>query len=383
MQVKTLKNNNKEKPVLLYYTNVDWSFVSHRLDLAKAAINAGYEVHLLTNITNSRNIIENSGIIIHESYLSRRFNLFRDFLGFFKLIYIILRLKPKIIHNVSNKNILVGGVIARLFRIDKIVLAVSGLGYIYINKNLFTSTIKAIINRAYNIILKHPSSYIIVQNHDDYAIISSIFKNKKNYKKIILIPGSGVNVNYFKPNHKIQNKVIISLVARMIYDKGIQEFIDAAKNITKRYKKVEFNLYGNPDKSNPKSISLKRLKEWNLNKNINWKGFSNDTRLIYNSSDIIVLPSYREGMPKSILEASSCGRPSIVTNVPGCRDSIIPNKTGLLVNPYDVNDLISKIEYLIENINLRELMGIEARKLALKKFDIKIINSQQLEIYRK
>ena len=383
MSKKLLVKKYTRKPTLLFYTNVDWSFVSHRLDLAKEAILDGYEVHLSSNITNSKDIIEKNGIFLHESYLSRRFHLFRDFYAIIKLIILIFKIKPKIIHNVSNKNIIIGGVVARIFKIKKIILAVSGLGYIYINKNLFTYIIKKIINLAYTIILKYKNSFVIVQNESDYNFISNIIKDDKKLKRIILIPGSGVDTDHFKPVEKSGNKIVVSIVARMLYDKGVNEFVQAAKILNKKYDKVEFNLYGEPDHGNPKSIPLIELNKWNLFKNINWKGHVKDSLSIYNNSDIIVLPSYREGMPKAILEASSCGKPSIVTNVPGCRDSIIPNKTGLLVKLYDIDDLVKKIEILITNDELRKSMGIEARKLALMKFNIKKINLQQLKIYRK
>ena len=379
---KNLDIENK-KPILLYYINVDWSFLSHRLDLAKKAISEGYEVHLLTNITTSKKIIEDHGIVIHESYLSRKFNLLKDLQGLFKLISIIIKVKPDIIHAVSNKNIILGSIVGRAFRINKIILAVSGLGYIYLRTNIFTNFFKKILSIVYSIILNYEKSYIIVQNKDDLNIIQNFALKENQKKKIVLIPGSGVNINYFKPLPENDGKIIISLVARMIYDKGINEFACAAKILTKKYSNIEFNLFGNPDIYNPTSISESKLIDWESKKILRWKGYEKDALSIYKQSHIIVLPSHREGMPKVILEASACGRPSVVTNVPGCKEAIIPNKTGLLVKLFDVDDLVSKIEQLILNKEKRIEMGYQARKFAEKTFDIKVINQKQVSLYNK
>ena len=379
----------KKKLKILYYTNVDWSFVTHRLDLAKEAIREGFDVHLLCNVTSKKKIIEGCGITLHESFLSRGFNIFKDIIVIIKLIKIIIKIKPDIIHSVSNKNILIGGFISRIFRVKITILAVSGLGYLYMNKNLFTKFSKIILHAVYNMVLKNKKSYVIVQNKSDFNIIHSILRKNTYKENIILIPGSGVDINYFKPlanvdgNYSIQenDNITVSLVARMLYDKGIKEFIDAAKNLSKKYSKVEFNLYGDPDLGNPTSIPIDKLSEWNSYININWKGYKSNTLSIYNTSDIIVLPSYREGMPKTILEAASCGKPSIVTDVPGCKDAIIPNKTGLLVKLFDTHDLQNKIEFLINNADIRNLMGVEARKFAVSKFDVKNINAVQIKLY--
>ena len=380
MMKKNLEIENK-KPILLYYINVDWSFLSHRIDLAKKAISEGYEVHLLTNITNCKETIENHGILVHESYLSRKFNLLKDIKGIFRLISIIIKIKPEIIHAVSNKNIILGSIIGKIFKIKKIILAVSGLGYIYIRENILTKFLKKIFSIIYSIILRYEKSYIIVQNRDDLKIIQNFADNESQKKKIILIPGSGVDINYFKTAPENDGKIIISLVARMIYDKGIKEFVCAARILSKKYSNIEFNLFGSPDIHNPSSIKKKELAGWDSEKILRWRGHEEDTLSIYQQSHIIVLPSYREGMPKVILEASACGRPSVVTNVPGCKESIIPNKTGLLVKLFDVDDLVNKIEKLIINKEMRIAMGSEARKFAEQTFDINIINQKQVSLY--
>tara|TARA_B100000029_G_C17536280_1_gene944991 strand:+ start:99 stop:1244 length:1146 start_codon:yes stop_codon:yes gene_type:complete len=377
---KNLEIENK-KPILLYYINVDWSFLSHRIDLAKKAISEGYEVHLLTNITTYKKIIENHGIVVHESYLSRKFNLLKDVQGLFKLISIIIKIKPDIIHAVSNKNIILGSIIGRIFRIKKIILAVSGLGYIYLRENILTKFFKKLLSIIYGIILRYEKSYIIVQNRDDLNIIQNFAKKDTQKRKIILIPGSGVDTNYFRPSPEKDGKIIISLVARMIYDKGIKEFVCAAKILSKKYSNIEFNLFGRPDIYNPSSIEEKKLVDWDSEKILRWRGYEEDSLSIYHQSHIIVLPSYREGMPKVILEASACGRPSVVTNVPGCKESIIPNKTGLLVKLFDVDDLVKKIEQLIINKEMRIAMGSQARRFAEQTFDINIINQKQIYLY--
>lgn len=372
----------EKKNVLLYYVNTDWGFLSHRLELAKKALSEGYEVHLMTNITDHKKFIENEGIIIHESNLSRGFNILKDVTAIYSFIRTVLKIKPEIIHSVSNKNNIICGILGNFLGIKKIILAVSGLGYIFIRKNLVSKIARKIISSSFSLAINKKDTFIIVQNSIDQKIVNNFIKKKINKKNIILIKGSGVNTKYFYPVKEAEGKLNISLVARMIYDKGIKEFVEAAIILKKKYVNIEFNLYGDPDKYNPTSIPIQTLNEWNTKKIINWRGYVDDTLSIYHKSHIIVLPSYREGMPKVILEASACGRPCIVTNVAGCNESIRVNQTGLLVELYNVNDLVEKIELLILNKDMRIKMGKEARKFSEKVFDINMINSRQLSLYK-
>tara|TARA_A100001015_G_scaffold311551_1_gene415019 strand:- start:2523 stop:3650 length:1128 start_codon:yes stop_codon:yes gene_type:complete len=372
----------ERKYVLLYYVNTDRGFLSHRLELAKKALSEGYEVHLMTNITDYKKYIENEGIVIYESNLSRGFNILKDIFAVFSFVTTVLKIKPDIIHSVSNKNNIICGFLANFLGVKKIILAVSGLGYIFIKKNLINKIARKILSISFNLAINRKDSFIIVQNSNDQKIVNNFIRKKLKRKNVVLIKGSGVNTKYFYPVRESEGNLNISLVARMIYDKGIREFVEAAIILKKKYIGIEFNLYGDPDRHNPSSIPIQKLNEWNNKKIINWRGHVEDTLSIYHKSHIIVLPSYREGMPKAILEASACGRPCIVTNVAGCNESIKVNQTGLLVELYDVNDLVDKIELLILNRDMRIKMGKEARIFSEKVFDINMINSKQLNLYK-
>ncbi len=379
--IKSLSNSKKETKKILYYNNVDWSFISHRIELARLAVENGYEVHLLTNITNQRKTLESLNIVVHESYLSRRYNVFKDIIGIINFIRILIIVRPDIVHAISNKNILIVSLFGRLIGIKKIVLAISGFGHLFIKKNVFNLIFKYIFKNILSLSLRNNNSTIIVQNSDDKKYIKFISSNKSEDTNIVLIPGSGVDIRYFKPQVNSSKIIEVSLVARMIYEKGVREFVEAARILKKRYKHIKFILYGNTDEGNPSSIPKKILNQWNIEGAIEWRGFEIDKLSIYRNSQIIVLPSYREGMPKTILEAAACGLPAIVTNVPGCRESIIPNKTGFLVELFDIDDLVSKIEELILDQEKRNLMGSKARLLAEEKFDINKINSEQMKLY--
>ncbi len=223
----------EKKKVLLYYVNTDWSFLSHRLELAKKALSEGYEVHLMTNITDHKQFIENEGIVIHESNLSRGFNILKDIVAIYSFVITILKIKPDIIHSVSNKNNIISGILSNFIGVKKIILAVSGLGYIFIKENLASKIARKILSSSFNLAINIGNSFIIVQNTDDQKIVSNFIKKKIKRKNIILIKGSGVDTKYFYPVKEAEGNLNISLVARMIYDKGIKEFVEAATILKK------------------------------------------------------------------------------------------------------------------------------------------------------
>ena len=230
----------------------------------------------------------------------------------------------------------------------------------------------------YRFSLGHINIKVIFQNEEDRSLIMRISKIKKN---TILIPGSGVDLNLFKPTRTPKGTQVVLLAARLLVEKGVREFVEAAYIINRKKKVARFVLVGNPDPGNPSSILKREIQTWQENNIIEWWGKSEDMPKIFSKCNIVVLPSYREGLPKVLSEAAACGKPIVTTDVPGCKDAIIDRSTGLLVALKDSQKLASAIGTLIENPRLCKEMGKKGRKLAEKKFDVKNICITHLKIY--
>ena len=198
-----------------------------------------------------------------------------------------------------------------------------------------------------------------------------------------MLRGSGVDLNIFRYSPEPQGKVIVTFVARLLIDKGIRELIDASRILHKKDAKVIFWIVGDIDDGNHKSITREEIASWKELPNVKFFGFQDNIEDFYAKSNIACLPSYREGLPKSLVEAAACGRAVITTDVPGCRDAIEHTKTGLLVPINNAVALANSIEYLIDNPDVRQKMGAAGRALAEKDFAIEKIVADHMQIYKK
>ena len=255
-----MKINKKKK--IVYFINTDWFFVSHRIELACRAIVEGYEVHLICTAKKEINKIEACGIKVHNVNLSRRSsNLISDLKSIYKIYKILKKLKPDILHLVTVKPIIIGGILSKLLKIDNIVVAISGLGYLFIQDNLFTKIIRFLIKNLDLFSLRHHNKFVIVQNKDDRNIIKELSRYKIKNNSLILIPGSGVDLKKFRYSKESNKSIIILFVARLLKDKGINEFISVAKDFEDNELNVHFVLVGDIDKGNPSSIKKKRSRK--------------------------------------------------------------------------------------------------------------------------
>lgn len=362
---------------ILFLVNIDWFFISHRLPLALEALRKGYEVHIVCAITNKKDYLESLGFNIHPLNISRSgTGVISEIKSFFEIYKILKNVNPQIAHFVTIKPVLYGGIASRFLNISKKVFAISGLGFIFIKQGFKASLIRFIVKRMYQFALSDKNSYVIVQNPDDKKIIESIVKTPT-----FLIRGSGVDLNAYKYFDENNEDIKISMACRLLKDKGIFEYIEAAKILKNKFKNVEFELYGDIDIHNPASLTESDIKEIKKDNIIKVYGFSSDISTVFSNSNIVVLPSYREGLPKVLLEAAACGRAVVTTDVPGCRDAIKVNKTGLLCKVKDSNSLAEEIEKLIINRNLRISMGKAGRELAINEFNIKKVIEKHFAIY--
>jgi glycosyltransferase involved in cell wall biosynthesis len=367
---------------LLFLVNVDWFFVSHRLPIALAAIKAGYEVHLACKFTDKADYLSSLGIYLHPLKLSRSgTGIVRELSSFFSIFCLIKKLKPDIVHFISIKPVIYGGLASRLLSIKGRLASVSGLGYVFIASGFSASVFRLFISGLYKAALGNKQTKVIFQNPEDrYIFLRNNIINKN--QAILIVGGSGVSLEEYPYLPESGGIPVVTFASRLLKDKGVEEFVHAARIIENRDVKAEFWLIGDIDQDNPAAISQNMLAEWRKRKNLKIWGYRKDIPDLFSQSNIIVLPSYREGMPRVLLEAASCGRAVVTTDVPGCRDAIIPNKTGLLVPVRNSAALADAIQKLIENAGLRQSMGKEGRALAERDFAIEKIVKAHLDIYK-
>ena len=363
---------------LLFIVNVDWFFVSHRLPIAKKAVEEGFEVHLACDVTDKLEEIREAGITVHIIPFSRSgVNFFKQVGTFIDLAKVVRSVSPNIIHGISTIGVVFAGILSQFFQTERLVASISGLGYVFVDESLRARSLRWLVTFLYRMALRSASS-IIFQNKDDHAIF--LKRKIASNQNSILIRGSGVDLDKFYYTSEPTGDLIVMFVARLLKDKGIIEFSEAAKIIRQRAN-ARFVVVGDLDPCNPNSLSTAELNKLIKTEHVEYWGFSDDVNQVMPRSHIIVLPSYREGLPKSLIEASACGRPVVTTDVPGCRDAIIPDVTGLLVQAKDVTGLVEAIENLLNNKQRRLSFGNAGRKLAEEHFDINGVVAKHLSIY--
>lgn len=368
---------------LLFVINVDWFFVSHRLPIALEAITQGYEVHLVTSFTTKREEIESYGICCHEINFSRSGSSpISEIKTLFDLRSIIKALNVDILHAVTIKPVLYTGLLLHsLSRKPAVVFAISGLGYVFSAINTRAKITKFLVSCVYKIAFLHINKLIIFQNSSDKHQLSKITHLTKVNHTVIKGSGADLTVYKYKPEPDTPN-VIITMACRLIKDKGIYEFVDAARRIKKSHPETEFWLIGSVDPNNPNSVKQYEVDFWASEGLINAFGYRDDIPHLFSLSNVVTLPSYYgEGVPKVLIEASACGRPIVTTNMPGCKDSIIPNETGLLVPPRDSISLTEALISLLSDSSLRLSMGQKAREFAKHEFDIRSVVNKHMAIY--
>ena len=364
---------------ILFIVNVDWFFASHRLPIALEAIKYGYEVHVATTVTDRSLLPEGSGLIIHSLHMhrSRSGAIFSEF---FEIFSVIRAVSPDVLHLVTIKPVLFGGLAARLIGVRAVVSAVSGLGFVFVSRGLIALFRRKIILFFYRLALGHSNQRVIFQNTEDCAQLSKLTHLSSG--RSILIPGSGVDLSLYRKKTTPDGAPIIMFVGRLLIDKGVREFVRAAELFKGNEIQARFVLVGSVDPSTPSSIQQSELTHWRKNGVVELWGNHNNMKKIFPLSTIVVLPSYREGFPKVLIEAAACGCATVTTNVPGCRDAIKNGETGLLVPVKNANAIYNAILSLLKNPCICREMGEAGRRLAEEKFDIRDVVDKHMKIYR-
>lgn len=308
-------------------------------------------------------------------------NLFNEIKTFFYIWKFFKKERPDIVHLVTIKPYLYGGIISRLLSVRAVVSAISGFGTLFISKNLKFKILRLLLSPIFKFSFNHSNQMIIVQNESDLKLLIKF--GILNLSKIKIFKGSGVKLENFVDLKETSGIPTVCFTARLLRDKGIYEFVSAARILNERGIQARFFIAGDLDVNNPSGINFDEYIKLKHEKSIEVLGYHKNIPELYAKSHIVCLPSYREGLPKSLMEAAAASRAVITTDVPGCRDAIIPNKTGLLVPVKDPYKLADALQWLIEHPKERVAMGKEGRKLAEKQFCIEKIVQDHLTIYEK
>jgi glycosyltransferase involved in cell wall biosynthesis len=366
---------------VLLFANTSWYLYNFRLPLANALRDLGNEVVLLTPGEEPyHHLLQAEGFHCLTIPMHRaRVNPLSEVHTIWQIYQIYRYQRPDIVHHFTVKPVLYGSIAAHLIRIHRIINAVPGLGYLFSNSNFKANLLRSFTTRVYQIILR--STQVIFQNPDDRALF---IQNKLvNPQQSTLIRGSGVDIDHFLPVEEPRQVPLIVLPARMLWDKGVQEFVDAAKILKAKGIQARFALVGNPDPGNPRSIPLDTLEKWNRDGSIEWWGWCEDMLAVYQAANVVCLPSYREGTPKTLIEAAACGRAIVAADVPGCREVVKNEYNGLLVPVNDSNALAAALQRLILNPEERTLMGKNGRQLAIDEFSTQRVVAETLSVYNK
>jgi glycosyltransferase involved in cell wall biosynthesis len=389
---------------LLYFIGVDWFFYSHFLDRAIAAKNAGYDVVVLTGISRNDDPLAKHGIkLIGIPFARRSIHPKRFFRNLRDVIRVLKAEKPDIIHQIALKPILIGSLAARWVGIKRVINAVVGLGFAFSSETRPARTAKWFVSLLFHLVLDKHHAKTVFENADDRAYF--LEQGWVREEGAVLIRGAGVDIDRFKPvlretvgevtdtqpqtgdqeTSSTKEPPIVMLLSRMLWDKGIGEFVEAAKQLRQQHGSTyaRFVLVGDPDDDNRGAISRDQLQAWQNAGVIEWWGFKPDVQNILAQATISCLPSYREGLPKSLLESLAMGLPCIATDVPGCREAVINAVNGVLVPPRQSEPLAKAIDDLLRNPSLREQYGQASRQMAVEQFSREIVSNETLALYNR
>lgn len=384
MSVDSLRDGSGAKPPspprLLYVVTEDWAFLSHRLPMARAARDAGFEVHVATRVSDGATAIAAERFILHPIPFARgSVSPLASLATIAALRRVHRAVRPDIVHHVALQATVLG-MIAALGRRCACVNAFIGLGYAFTSDSVKARVLRRLIGPALRFLVDRDGSIALVQNGDDRAALMSLgIPNSR----IALISGSGVDVKRFTPLPEPQGPPTFGFVGRLLDDKGIRTLIAAHRLLRARGTDARLLIAGTPDPANPASVTAAEVAQWKTEPGIACLGQVQDIVGLWARAHAAVLPSRREGLPLSLLEAAACGRAMIASDVPGCREIVIHEQTGLLVPVDDADALATAMGKLVSMPELRTRYAATARSLVVEKFSADIIGRQTVQLYRR
>ncbi|MGZ5896857.1 MAG: glycosyltransferase family 4 protein [Xanthobacteraceae bacterium] len=363
---------------ILYLVSEDWYFVSHRLPMARAAQKAGYEVHVATRIGDCAEQIRQEGFVLHPIHWRRgSMNPIRLFAAVCETRRLYRQVRPNLVHHVAVVPTLIGSLAALGMPIIRLN-ALAGLGFTFTSGTAKALAVRPIASFLLGWLLKRPNTAVLVQNPDDRAVMAELGVPKE---RIALIPGSGVDIDTMIPMPAPVGPFTVGFVGRFLDDKGVKTLVRAHELLAMRGIAIHTLLAGEPDPSNPASIPDHVLASWRLIPNLRLLGQVDDIRSVWAQAHVAILPSRREGLPKSLLEAAACGRPLIASDVPGCREIARHGVNALLVPVDDAEALGHAIETLMKDHDLRIRFGYASRQIVVTEYSSMRIGGEIIALY--
>ncbi len=362
---------------ILLFANTDWYLYNFRLSLAKELRDQGHEVILVSAPGPFQKPLEESGFSWIPFQLSRQgLNPFYELWTLVRLTRLYRKLHPDIVHHFTIKPVLYGSIAAHLLRIPGIINSITGLGHLFIDSEPITRLVRQLASWLYRMNLR--GTEVIFENPEDRRIFIEWKFIKPEQSHLIL--GTGVDVERFRPTVKENNPLIVLFSSRMLVTKGVLEYVEAVRILKEKGLNARFALAGKADPGNPASIPEEQIDEWKQSHLVEWWGWQDDMPSALAKADIFCLPSYREGVPNALLEATACGLPIVTTDTPGCRDVVADGVNGLLVPVKNAQAIADALETLLLDPQLRKKMGAAGREIAVSFSDIKV-NRETLAVY--
>lgn len=365
---------------LLYVVNIPRFFVSHRLPLALAARDAGYEVHVTTSDADQDQVarIKAAGLPYHPLPLSQHgTSPLTEARTLWAIGRLYRSLKPDIVHHVSIKPVIYGGIAARLTGVRGVVSAMSGLGYVFIGEGAKPALLRQIVRPGFRLALGGRGTRMIFQNPDDRERF--IQMGLIPPERAVLIRGSGVDVELFAPQPEADGLPVVLFAGRLMWKKGVGEFVEVARRLQGR---ARFVIVGYAEATSPDNVPPEQIQAWADAGLIEAWGRRDDMPQVFAQSHLVCLPStYGEGVPKVLIEAAACGRAVVTTDTPGCREITRDGENGRLVSPNDLDALTTAVELLVDDAALRRRMGERGREIAVNEFSLAQVVRETFAVY--
>lgn len=367
---------------IVFFANTDWYLYNFRLALARELAARGAEVVMVSPAGAYGERLEQAGFTWIPLRMNRRGLNPLEEVGVIREVYgIYRRVRPDLVHHFTIKPVVYGAIAARLAGVRAVVNAIAGLGYVFSSDAPRAAILRPFVRRFLRSALNGKSTRVVVQNSDDRAEL--LAHNLVTDAAIRLIRGSGVNTDLYapRPARSAHDPPRVLLATRLLRDKGVAEFVAAADIVRRSGGSALFLMAGAPDPGNPSAVSGEEIEEWHRRGSVVALGHVEDMRELLGSVDIVVLPSYREGVPRILIEAASAGLPLVATDVPGCREIVEHGVNGLLVPPRNAGELAAAISKLLASPDLRGQMGSRGRDKVIAEFDERIVIRRTIDVY--
>ena len=369
-------------PTLIFLVTEDWYFWSHRLAVARAARRAGARVIVATRVDRHGAAMRAEGFeVVALPWRRRSSRVWDEFRALSDIVRLYRRERPGLVHHVAVKPVVYGGIAARLAGARTHVNAIAGFGYVETSRQVRARVLRGVFRAVLRAVWGGPGVHAIVQNPDDLEALRAA--RLLDDAHIHMIRGSGVDVGRFAPSPEPPLPPVRAVYAgRLLESKGVRELVDAARLLRERRVPVEIVLVGGPDEENPESIGVDTVRAWEKEGLVRYAAWSDDMPAVWRGAHIAVLPSYREGLPKALLEAAACGRAIVATDVPGCREIARLGLNALCVPPRDAPALARAIEQLASDPALRARFASAGRELVAREYSEAAVVAATLDLYR-